>query len=76
MCELCDNSPDGSVSCQDCGCLICFETEAEDDVCAPAAVTASSDLYCRSCARAHDRAEEEADLEAWDYDPWYDYPYE
>lgn len=49
MCYLCEQSEDGVVSCQDCGRLICFDTEGIDDVCAPAYVTESGDLYCRPC---------------------------
>ena len=60
MCWMCDESEDGlEQSCQDCGRLICFDTKAEDDICAPAGASASGDLYCLSCARGHDEAEEE-----------------
>ena len=58
MCDLCDGS-DEMQSCPDCGRLICFEHHAEDDVCAPAYVTASGDLYCSTCGRRHDKAEED-----------------
>jgi len=56
MCELCDNTPENEPppSCQDCGRLICFDIEADDDICARAYVTASGDLYCRRCGRRYD----------------------
>jgi len=53
-------------SCQDCGCLICFDVESGDDIIGPAYVTSSGDLYCRRCGSAHDRTEEEE--EDGDYD--------
>jgi hypothetical protein len=58
VCELCEES-DGMQSCQDCGRMICFDHEGEDDICAPAYVTESGDLYCSACGRSHDRAEED-----------------
>jgi hypothetical protein len=60
MCELCDESDDGSIqSCQDCGKLICFDVEGPgDDIIGPAGVTSSGDLYCLRCATRHDEAEE------------------
>ncbi len=68
MCQLCDESDDGSMqSCPDCGRLICFDAKGFDDIMAPAYVTASGDLYCSRCGCAHDRAEEEE--EEYDYDP-------
>lgn len=68
MCkELCEASESGEMqSCQDCGKLICFEIENGDDVCRPAYVTSSGDLYCDNCGEAHDRAEDEED-EAFEY---------
>lgn len=81
MCYLCDESHDGSQeSCQNCGRLICFDMKGEgDDVCAPAAVSASGDLYCLRCARREDEREEAEDEldEFWDEDdmpavPWDD----
>lgn len=60
MCELCDNTPENEPlpSCQDCGRLICYDTEQDDDICARAYVTASGDLYCRICGRRYDEEEE------------------
>ena len=61
MCQLCDENPNGEYeSCQDCGCLICFDEESGDDVIRPAYVTAGGDLFCDRCGRKHDQAEEDA----------------
>jgi hypothetical protein len=72
MCQLCDESPDGIVSCQDCGRLICFDTKAVDDICAPAYVTASGDLFCQPCGSRYDQEEEE-EVDEW-LGMWGDYP--
>jgi hypothetical protein len=74
MCELCDKETGEEQSCQDCGRLICFDTEDADDVCAPARVTMSGDLFCCFCARGHDEAEEadEEEREYWDQDEYGD----
>jgi hypothetical protein len=64
MCWLCRHSPDGSTQCcQDCGCLICFDFDGADDT---AYVTASGNLYCSHCGRAHDRAEEKSSEDEYD----------
>jgi len=66
MCEeLCD-SEFGPQSCQDCGCLICFDVEHGDDILRGAYVTASEDLFCNRCGREYDRQEEELDAEYYD----------
>jgi hypothetical protein len=72
MCQLCEESEDGSMqSCQDCGILICFDVETADDVVAPAGVTGAGDLYCIRHASAHDAAEEREEYSSdgtdWDY---------
>lgn len=73
MCELCDESEDGIVSCQDCGRTICFDNEPSNiDVVDRAYVTSSGDLFCRRCGSQHDRSEED---EYDDYDDYYPYPY-
>lgn len=72
MCSLCEESPDGIVTCQDCGRIICFETKAVDDICAPAYVTASGDLFCRPCGSRYDQ-EEEDEADEW-MGMWADYP--
>ncbi len=68
MCkELCELREDGEMqSCQDCGCLICWDVEVGDDVIQPAYATMSGDLYCRECGRGHDRAEIEAEEAYYD----------
>lgn len=66
MCDLC-NEFDGAdlmQSCQDCGCLICFDVENGDDVLRSAYVTASGDLFCDRCGREIDRLEQEGDKSA------------
>jgi hypothetical protein len=73
MCkELCDSQEDGA-SCQDCGCIICWDVEQGDDILRRAYATASGDLYCDRCGLAYDRAEEEDELQDRDYYPE-DYP--
>ena len=68
MCNLCDESEDGSMqSCKDCRRLICFDYKGDDDVMAPAYVTSSGDLYCSQCGSAYDEAEQEA------YEDYYNY---
>ena len=57
MCNLCDEES-GMQSCQDCGRLICFDVKCADDICAPAYVTSSGDVYCRRCGTRADREEE------------------
>jgi hypothetical protein len=60
MCkELCDANDGEEQSCQRCGRLICFDTQTADDVCAPAYVTASGDVYCRDCGSRLDRLEDD-----------------
>jgi hypothetical protein len=63
MCELCEENGGDYVSCPDCGCLICFDTEKiGDDVLRPAYVTYTGDLACSICGQRADRDfEEEAD---------------
>ncbi len=62
MCDLCDESEDGSMqSCQDCGVLICFDVESDDDVVQRAYVTQSGDLFCHHCGVQHDINEEAND---------------
>lgn len=68
MCYLCEEAKGETVNCQGCGNVICFDTEFADDIDAPAYVTESGDLYCLSCGRRHDEAEEEED----DYYPYPD----
>jgi hypothetical protein len=64
MCDLCDESETGEMqSCQDCGRLICFDVENGDDVCAPAYVTCSGDLYCDRYGTAHDIAADDSSQE-------------
>ena len=59
MCkELCDEADNGYTCCQDCGRMICWDTKSVDDVCAPAAVSSSGDLFCLPCAQRADREEE------------------
>lgn len=66
MCdEVCTEA--GYGSCQDCGRLICFDVEQDDDILAAAYVTAAGDLFCRPCGREMDEAEEA--LEAEEADP-------
>lgn len=72
MCELCDESEDGTVCCQDCGRIICFDINVSDDVTAPAYVTASGDLFCSRCGRRIDEEEEAAYENEYD-DVEYDY---
>lgn len=60
VCYLCEENGEEQ-ACTICCRLICFDTENADDVCAPAAVTASGDLYCVDCARRVDMEEEEED---------------
>ena len=73
MCELCDESDNGLMqSCQDCGRLICWDRESGDGVIRRPYVTASGDLFCDFCGGLHDRADEEAELEAEDW--WEDDP--
>ena len=70
MCELCDESEDDVVSCQDCGRTICFDNEPSDvDVVDCAYVTASGDLFCRRCGRQYDAAEAEEEEYEDDYFP-------
>lgn len=61
MCYMCDTGDVGMESCQDCGCLICYDIDFDDDVIRRAYVTTSGDLFCRRCGRKYDEAEEEAD---------------
>jgi hypothetical protein len=61
MCELCEEVG-GAVYCQDCGRIICLDFEYSDDVCAPAYITASGDLFCNRCGREIDEAEEYDDM--------------
>jgi hypothetical protein len=75
MCQLCDNNHGELDSCQDCGCLICFDIESGDDVIRPAYVTASGDLFCDLHGRRHDQAaEQEAEEEAGYYPDPYEAP--
>lgn len=68
MCDLCEESESGEMqSCQDCGCLICFDVENDDDIIRRAYVTQSGDLFCRRCGSAHDRSEESREDEYADY---------
>ena len=60
MCDLCDEHDGEMVSCQDCGCLICFDAEEEDDVVRKAYITAGGDLFCSACGRGQDEDEEDA----------------
>ena len=62
MCELCEELNGEPTSCQDCGCLICFDVEIGDDILRPAYVTASGDLYCDECGQKHDQEDERDDL--------------
>lgn len=60
MCkELCDQETGECQSCQDCGRLICWDHDAEDDVCARPGVTEEGDLYCSRCASRYDRMEQD-----------------
>jgi hypothetical protein len=74
MCELCDESEDGLVYCQDCGRLICFDNEPNNvDVVDQAYVTASGDLFCRRCGSQYDEDEEsyyDEEYDGWEYDPF------
>ncbi len=67
MCkELCEIREDGEMSsCQDCGRLICFDIKTPDDICRPAYVTESGDVYCDQCGRAQQRADM-ADDDGWE----------
>lgn len=67
MCAMCDPETGETAGCQDCGKSICFD----DDT---AYVTASGDVYCRSCGRSMDEAEEAEWDTAWDFygASWYD----
>lgn len=68
MCHLCDDDEDGDMqSCQDCGRLICFDVEGDDDIISRAYVTQSGDLFCRRCGASNDRAEEATEDEYADY---------
>jgi hypothetical protein len=57
MCEKAEREGRGQETCQDCGRLICFDTKSEDDASAPAFVTTSGDLFCRSCGMKQEAAE-------------------
>lgn len=72
MCYMCEENNGEMESCQECGIMICFDVEVEDDVIAPAGVTASGDLFCRRHAAQYDREEEEQDDEymGWNPGPW------
>lgn len=59
VCYLCDESDQGYETCQDCGRMICFDDEHTDDICAPAYVTCTGDLFCWPCGLRHDRAQDE-----------------
>lgn len=74
MCDLCEESETGEMqSCQDCGRLICFDVQGDDDVVTRAGVSSSGDLYCSRCAAQHDREEEDADDQMeFDGDEWPD----
>ena len=67
MCWLCDESEDGVVGCQDCGRIICFDIKHGDDVCAPAYVTASGDLFCNRCGQQYDKEEGNEEVGNFDY---------
>jgi hypothetical protein len=64
VCQLCDQNNGEMESCQDCGRLICFDSEPDSvDVLDCAYVTASGDLYCQRCGSKCDAAEEESEME-------------
>jgi len=63
MCDMCLER-DGPESCQDCGCLICFDVETGDDILRPAYVTASGDLFCDRCGPEIDRLDQEKERSA------------
>lgn len=70
MCKLCNQNDGEMEGCQDCGRLICFDIKAEDDITAPAYVTASGDLFCRTCGLEYDRLDEQdEDLCDFYYEP-------
>jgi hypothetical protein len=60
--ELCDENGEAQ-SCQQCGCLICFDVQYGDDVERPAYVTSSGDLYCDRCGSSVEREIEAAEAE-------------
>ena len=64
MCEMCET---GIASCPECGKLVCWDIEHEDDVMGPAAASASGDFMCLSCAIWHDRQMERAIEDEDDY---------
>jgi hypothetical protein len=77
MCELCEENGGEMIGCQDCGCSICYDVPAGDDVIRRAYVTESGDLFCSQCGLANDRRQLELDEEGWlgmeDYpEDWYD----
>lgn len=57
MCEMCKERDGERVSCQDCGCLICFDEGASsgDGIIRQAYVSLSGDLYCDKCGPYYDR---------------------
>ncbi len=63
MCDMCDENDGELQSCQDCGCLICFDHDSGDGIIRRAYVTSSGDLFCRSCGRQYD--EEDDDMEGF-----------
>jgi hypothetical protein len=58
MCNLCDENDGEMESCQDCGRLICFDLEHNDDICSRAYVTASGDVFCSWCGKRYDEIDE------------------
>lgn len=76
MCDLCDESSLGYVTCPDCGKMICFDsqnTNCPDEVAALAVVTEFGDLLCVFCNRRDEEAR--AELERDEFAIWWEaYP--
>ena len=74
MCDLCNAKTGECSSCQDCGCLICWDVKPgqEDDVMRRPYVTISGDLFCSQCGPPYDERGEAQEERDWDecWDAW------
>jgi uncharacterized Zn finger protein (UPF0148 family) len=71
MCDLCKKY--GIVYCPDCGRMICWDQNGEDDISAPAYVTYAGDLVCSLCGRRADWERDHPDPDEWLH-MWEHYP--
>ncbi len=83
VCQLCTENNGEMIACQDCGCSICFDVSADDDVTRlreqvrRAYVTESGDVFCSRCGPSNDQDQDELDSEEIDWfdvypERWYD----